>query len=92
MCITIFYRLNEGRAAAVRAYQQTQAAFEDTSAYAEIKDELLVRQSLTEVVVHVLHVVFVYIYSLNWRLFVTREEMTTIKPTSKRLVVCINAS
>lgn len=48
---------------AVRAYQQTQAAFEDTSAYAEINDALLVRQSLTEVVVQLLYVVFVYIQS-----------------------------
>lgn len=64
MCIIICYRLSEGKAAAVRAYQQTQAAFEDTSAYAEINDALLVRQSLTEVVVHVLHVVCcVYIQS-----------------------------
>lgn len=43
-------RLSEGKAAAIRTYQQTQAAFEDTSPYAEIKDELLVRLSLTKLV------------------------------------------
>lgn len=63
LCIIMFHRLSEGKAAAIRAYQQTQAAFEDTSAYVEIKDELLVRRSLTTLVTQLLHVVFVCIQS-----------------------------
>ena len=38
------YRLGEGKARAVQVFGQTQAEFDDTSAFEEAKEELAVRQ------------------------------------------------
>ena len=40
---TCMCRLSNGMATALRVYSQTQAAFEDTSAFSEIKSRLSVR-------------------------------------------------
>ena len=70
----------------MRTFKQTQAEFEDTSAFSEVNDELTVRLQ-TYVHVKKTHNTLLNVrltVRLSWRLCVVREEMTTIKHTSMK--------